>query len=274
MTATGRLALTAALALAACAKQPSTFPDASWESASRCGLVTDTRVPATIRLGPDVNVTVPCGGEATAAIASFSSASGTEELFWTVTTDGDPRIFLVKPDTGRLCPRTDIVVVFVRVAAPATASNGESLDATATFAFQGGDVASGTVKIHATVLAPELTIEPAELDFGDAEPGARPTQMVTFHNPTRGLVLVDLIDGPPPFLFRWASVAVGAMASMEVPIDLDTSAVGTFAKEARWRVPGTMPGGLACELTKSVTLRARVVERGDGGADAADAEDP
>lgn len=225
-----------------------------------------TPEPPLVHIGPDVSVEVPCAGTTIAPIGSLAALGG-PRVNWTLSLDGDPAIFDATPAGGMVCGSIALVVT-VRIHAPQAANVGDSFDATYTFGFPGGEAPSGKVTVHATVAAPRVTVEPAELDFGDVPEGTRSTRPITIRNALSGFQSIELVGQPVPFLFvQMPYLQVDGTKPLIVDMNLPATPAGTYAATAKWRAPATFGAAPpACSITGSFQLRARVIPTPDAGA--------
>jgi hypothetical protein len=231
---------------------------------------------------------------------------------WSVTVKGDPafRAGTLQEPLGTntasfvACSADSPQVGLVECTPPAGAMPGVTFDAIATVHADDGSFADGTVKLHAEVTAPVLTVDKTNVDFGDVAPGENATIPLRFTADDVNGDRVDLVLDPPPkakglvdgvasyFYGPFVITPGDAQGSDSFMLDIPVWNVtfmadvpGEYSATVGWlgrpspgacTNPVRCPGALdptPCDWTTTITLHARVV--GDGGTDAdiADASD-
>jgi hypothetical protein len=160
-------------------------------------------------------------------------------------------------------------VAFVDANAPADSKPGDSYDAVATISAWKDAFPTGTVRVHAEVVAPHVSF-PSSIDFGDVPAGRLAARSVRFFIDSPSAVsFTSSFSTPTPFSLGAPS---HAGANFDTTVDwvfqLQPSPPGDYTVEATWTVSPAFESTLPseCLATSAITLHAHVVDP-DGGAD-------
>jgi hypothetical protein len=220
-------------------------------------------------IGPDASLSVLCGGNARAAIASVDEV-GDGETRWSVSLKGDHALALERSSFVS-CQGTGPQVAFVSYAPPTTATPGTTFDAVVTVHADDGSFPDGTVALHGEVAVPRLSDSTTDVDFGDVAPGdmAAYALDITIEDDSP----VDLVRDPSfvesPFFITRLNPAAGQMIPPRVAhlrVAFQSRVPGDYAASVAFhaQLSGTFSLPPSCTWTQTVTMHARVL--GDGGA--------
>jgi hypothetical protein len=255
----GRARLLPLVALAACsvpATQRLNLPDGG--PSGPC----DPAVPPAPRafIGPDLRLAAPCGSNVSGAVASVNE-EGDGVTSWSASVSGDRSIALVQ-GSFKTCLDSGPSVASVIFAPPLAAKPGDAFDATVSIAADGDAFPPGTVKVHAAVVAPAVSLAPDTIDFGEVGLGQFVSTTAILRNESAAALYVLLPTPSPPFDFgSLQPILVRPGDSACLIVSLGAAHEGDFNATATWtataRTDVTMPDG--CVATKSVSVHARVV---------------
>jgi hypothetical protein len=233
---------------------------------------TSTHRMARALIGPDVNIGAVCGGITVAPIASVD-VEGSDSTMWSVAVEGDDAFSLTQT-TFVTCGASSPAVASVTFTPPPTALPGDTFDAVVTVSSNDGSFAPGAVKVHGVVAAPDFTLTPSDLDFGQVAPD---------QSASRGVTVIDDSVGPAtivPLAIEGGGAAFGFPMVMRrsarrwtAQVRFAANTPGTYSATWTWQAGASAPAG--CLTKKTVTLHATVVGA-YGGADdggASDADD-
>jgi hypothetical protein len=222
-------------------------------------------------IGPDVKLEVVCGQTVSGAIASVSNSEGGTTT-WSVSLAGDSS-FSLEQGAFATCAGMSPSVAIVIFTPPTTAALGDSFDTVATVRADDGSFPSGTVAVHATVIALTATVEPTVLELGEVAPGQIAEKTLTFHA-APGASAIQPSDFAP-FSFHFAGSRTNGR-DFAWNVTALSSTPGDYMLLSQWTV-GLKPGALppACDWHVNVPIHVRVLDPAtrDGGADAVDAAD-
>jgi hypothetical protein len=159
------------------------------------------------------------------------------------------------------------LVVFT---APATAVPGDTFDAVVTVHALDGSFADGTVKVHAAIIVPRITVDKTTIDFGDVSVGAESTISLKFST-------LDPVEvGPDAFVKAPFLVGGGGGVEGGIAWNLSVGAgarypfgsgPGDYTTTFTWTAPASPQARpAACLWTTTTTVHARIL-----GADVGDA---
>jgi hypothetical protein len=218
-------------------------------------------------IGPDVSLTVLCGGKARAAIASVDEA-GDGETRWSASLGGD-HAFSLERSSFVSCQGTGPQVAFVSYAPPATATPGTTFAAVVTVHAEDGSFPDGAVALHGEVAAPRLSASRADVDFGDLAPGDMAAYALDFT--VEDGSTVDVVRDPfmeSPFYLTLLNPDAGQTAAPPIShwrVAFQSRVPGAYAASVAFhaQLSGTFSLPPPCLWTQTVTMHARVL--GDGG---------
>jgi hypothetical protein len=227
-------------------------------------------------IGPDVDLKVLCGGNVSAPVASVSEL-GAGITRWSVSVAGDPG-FSIDQANPTTCLLGGVTIAQVTFQAPVDAVPGDSFDAVVTVRADNDAFAPGTVKVHADVVAVDVTVDQTSVDFGEVLAGIGANKAVTFQNHSSGPVLIQPPPADGPFLYG-APVPLAPGQSLAFSFIATATVPGDYSSTGTWTAmavglgdAGTIPQG--CTRTFDVAVHARIVYSpdapdagaGDGGA--------
>jgi hypothetical protein len=221
-----------------------------------------------VHLGPDVTIRAICGGSGQAAVASVDE-HGPGVTAWSISVRGTPSsAFSLKQTTFRTCQTDGPMVALVFFQAPPGAVPGDAFDAVVTVDADDGSFAAGTVNVHAEIVKPWVTIDKANLEFGDVLPGASPMQTLSVSAPDGVNVFFEMVGSLDSFsLARIPPQTKGNTSAWSVTFEAFLP--GDHSASLRFASSPILDSPPACGWTATIGLHARVVA--DGGAPDGDA---
>jgi hypothetical protein len=265
------LALAAFALLAACASRPSspTAPpmDGAGGAGGPIGFCARAHSPAVPHalIGPDATIRVACGQPNQAAVASVS-VEGSGLVAWSIALAGDPAF--TGDGTFDTCAGIGPTVAFVTFLPPANAVPGDTFDTVVTVTAADGSFAPGTVKVHAEVVVPSVTVDKSSIDFGDVLAGATVQDTLLFRLEQTGVSLTPPADESP---FAFAIDGIGARVPNSMPwrIIAVAAAPGDYDFASEWSAAEVMtawPVPASCRWRTTIPLHMHVVGP-DAGVD-------
>jgi hypothetical protein len=233
--------------------------------------LTDVAPMPLVNLGPDVNFKVLCAGAVSAPVASVSElGAGITE--WSISIDGHPA-FSISQTAATTCGTSGVTVAQVLFQAPADAVPGDSFDAVVTVQSVNGAFAPGTVKVHADIVAVDVTVDRTSVDFGDVPANVIANQVLTFRNLSSGEVWIQAPPDIAPFVYGAFLAPIAPGQSLERRFSASAFIAGDYSSTGTWTAT-VMRGDVAmvppsCTRTFDVAAHARIFyppDPGDGGA--------
>jgi hypothetical protein len=208
-----------------------------------------------VHVGPDQDVMVFCGTKVPVPIASLSSLGG-RPFSWVVTPIGSPEV-RAEMTSGTVCRDNGVTIVSAMVSVPFTAMPGDAYAATFIFKAVHDEFPRATVEVQAHVVTWDISIEPADVEFGDLMPYMQVERKVTFRNNSTLRTSIKPATAPElPVSFTPPMFDIEPATAVNVIAAFAASEPGDYWGEQAWIVTG--PGGSTCTGNRRVTLHARV----------------
>jgi hypothetical protein len=216
------------------------------------------RSDAIVNLGPDLRLLELCGSADTGPVVSVSNLGG-GVVSWTATMKGAEALTM---SVGSFDTQPGMVdVANVNFTPPPSAVPGDAFDGVVTVSSVDGAFATGTVAVHAEIVAPKLTLDQTEIDFGDLASGAFLSRDVTFRNDESEPIIITAPPIAPPFTFLTPGGRLGAHQSISLIVGVSGATPGDYAAMPVWQafVRDDIPLPAACGGNTTLRVHARIV---------------
>jgi hypothetical protein len=226
-------------------------------------------------IGPDVSVRALCGLQTVTTVPLATvDVEGDGSTSWSVSLAGN-RAFGLPTTHFLTCQTSSPTLATTELAPSFTASPGAVFDAIATVSSDDGSFPTGQVSVHLETVAPQFTITPAAIDFGDVLPDQEVSAVVVATSEfTEAVVRPTSTLTIGAFHYRMTSTRDGRT---DAQVTFSWHDPGDYTDTWSWTAMPAPDGGApidACTTTKAVSLHARVISpdasASDGGADTPD----
>jgi hypothetical protein len=218
-------------------------------------------------IGPDVSLRALCGSMTTtmAPLASVD-VEGAGSTSWSVSLVGD-RAFYLPAEHFVSCQSNSPTLATARIAAGYASGPGATFDAVATVSSDDGSFATGQVNVHVETVAPQFTLAPTSVDFGDVLPDQQVSAIVVATSE-----FTEAVAQPTTILTMGAfhyTVDAGISPRSNGQVTFAWHDPGDYTDTWTWTASPSPDGGApdGCVTTKTVALHARVVAPDAGAGD-------